>query len=238
MNSQFIHEELAKVIRKTSGLEQSRGYLGMSSIGRCAREQVTYFLRGRGFQNDRAHQTCKRGYLIEGEFKVMLAAAGVLKMANPDQLPALADSGGIVMLGFERELVADFDPRFRGHTDGETEDGELFEIKSMTQDKFERAKMNGRISRDHEAQVQTYMRFGEYERAHVLCISSETFDHHTFTVARNESKGADLEAKAKLILAAIDAQDPLMVPCECGHCANSTQPRTNHEEPVYQAQRD
>lgn len=236
MNGNYIHTELAKVIRNTSGLEESRGYLGMSSIGRCAREQVTYFLRGRGFQSDKAHQTCKRGYLIEGEFKLMLAAAGVLKCTAADHF-TLADSNGVVMLGFERELIAPFNPLFRGHTDGETEDGELFEIKSMTQDKFERAKMNGRITRDHDAQVQTYMRFGEYERAHVLYISSETFDHHTYTVARHEAKGADLEAKARLILAAIEAKDPSKVPCECGRCANVEQPRTNHEEPIYRAQR-
>lgn len=220
MNNFDINTGLSIVLRATSGLEGARNYLGMSAIGYCGRQAAREFLRGRGHQTDRDHQNCKRGYLIEGEFKVMLAAAGVMNRA--DNLPALADTNGQLLLGSERELVADFDPRFRGHTDGETVEGELVEIKSMHTEKYASARAQERIHYTHYAQVQCYMRYGSYTRAFVVYVDSGTFDHWVYSIAVNTRKGDEIEQKAKRILAAIDAGDPLQVPCECSRCDQRT----------------
>lgn len=74
MQPTLVNQLVAKAIRQTSGLAAQRPYLGMSQIARCSRQLYFDFVEGRTHLSDRAHQTCKRGYLIEGEFKTMLAA--------------------------------------------------------------------------------------------------------------------------------------------------------------------
>ncbi|MEI6474569.1 MAG: hypothetical protein WCO75_04180, partial [Planctomycetota bacterium] len=49
---------------------------------------------------------------------------------------------GIEVTNRQRELIAPWDERFRGHIDGEL-DGELIEIKSVNDDRFETVKQDG-----------------------------------------------------------------------------------------------
>ncbi|HZQ06056.1 MAG TPA: hypothetical protein VFD70_05710 [Anaerolineae bacterium] len=214
MQPSRVNELVTQAIRETSGLVTHRPYLGMSQIARCSRQLYFDFVEGREHQSDRAHQNCKRGYLIEGEFKTMLAAMGVIRVVTG--FPAQDHETGALLYGCEREIIAPFDSRFRGHTDGETVDGDLLEIKSMTQEKFEKALQLNRIDVAHYWQVQAYMRYGEYSTAIVEYVSSETFDHHAFRIAINPRLGAEMEAKAKAILAAIDTHNAPR--CECGKC--------------------
>lgn len=214
MQTAQINQLVAKAIRQTSGLEAQRAYLGMSQIARCSRQLYFEFVAGQTHLSDRAHQNCKRGYLIEGEFKTMFAAMGILHV--PQAFPVLDNDTGAQRYGSEREIIAPFDSRFRGHTDGETCDGELLEIKSMSQEKFELARQLNRIDVAHYYQVQAYLRYGGYEHAIVEYVSSATFDHWAFRIALNPRVGAEIEAKAKRVLAAIDSHTPPR--CECGKC--------------------
>jgi hypothetical protein len=217
MQPAMVNQLVAKAIRQTSGLEAQRAHLGMSQIARCSRQLYFDFVAGRTHLSDRAHQTCKRGYLIEGEFKTMLAAMGILRVAHG--FPVLDSETDAEMFGSEREIVAPFDSRFRGHTDGETVDGDLLEIKSMTQEKFELAVKLNRIEVAHYYQVQAYLRYGGYPYALVEYVSSGTFDHWAFRIALNPRVGDEIEAKAKRVLAAIDSRTPPR--CECGKCATN-----------------
>lgn len=217
MQPAMVNQLVAKAIRQTSGLEARRAYLGMSQIAQCSRQLYFDFVEGRTHQSARAHQTCKRGYLIEGEFKTMLASMGVLGVARG--FPVLDDDTGMRMFGSEREIVAPFDSRFRGHTDGETADGDLLEIKSMTQERYELAVKLNRIEVAHYYQVQAYLRYGNYSHALVEYVSSGTFDHCAFRIALNSRVGDEIEAKAKRVLAAIDSRTPPR--CECGKCGRN-----------------
>lgn len=212
-----VNQLVAKAIRETSRLAAHRPYLGMSQIARCSRQLYFDFVEGRTHLSDRAHQNCKRGYLIEGEFKTMLAAMGVLRAVHT--LPMFDSETPATLFGSEREIVALFDSRFRGHTDGETVDGDLLEIKSMTQEKFELAVKLNRIKVAHYYQVQAYLRYGGYSYALVEYVSSGTFDHAAFRIALNPRVGDEIEQKAKRVLSAIDAQNAPR--CECGKCGRN-----------------
>lgn len=192
-----VQAKLMEHLVQHSGLEPHRNYLGMSAIGQCPRKLYFDFVVGRTL-TERDHLMCYAGYLFEGDALARLAAAGICRVED------------------RRELVAPFDARFRGHTDGQTFDGELLEIKSVNAKIFERLRVDQRAKMDHFLQVQTYMRYGPWRKALVVYVSRETFEHLILPVAKNERYGQQMEGKAKRILGLIDAHTP--PECECGFC--------------------
>jgi hypothetical protein len=184
-------------IQRHSNYDPSRDYLGMSGIGRCPRELYDRFLNPSPPTTE-AYRGSYLGYLWEDEMKDILEAT---KVYRPDS---------------ERELVAPFDPRFIGHTDGETTSGELLEIKSVNARGLDRVKTEGRVKRDHFLQVQTYMRYGNYRSALVALVCRDPLEFHFVYVPAVPSVGEEMERKAKAILAAIDARRRPV--CECRYC--------------------
>ena len=79
MDSQSAKRQLIDYIRKNSGLEQDRHYLGMSQIGRCPRLQHTWLLQGKGNPSDQAHLRCISGYMYEDKIRELLEGAGVTR---------------------------------------------------------------------------------------------------------------------------------------------------------------
>lgn len=197
MKQTEIDKKVQAYIQAHSGYDVKRDYLGMSGIGRCSRELYDKFFNPTQ-PTDEIYRGCYLGYLWEDEMKDVLEGAGIYKQNS------------------ERELIAPFDARFVGHTDGETKDGNLVEIKSVTSRALERVKQEGRIKREHFAQVQTYMRFGEYFQTLVALVSRDPLEFYFVTVPRVESVGLKMEEKARNVLAAIDAK--LRPACECGYC--------------------
>jgi hypothetical protein len=196
-NTSQLIERVQGYIRQHSGYDTKREYLGMSGIGRCPRELYDKYFDPAP-PTDEHYRGCYLGYMWEDEAKDILEGAKIYK---PDS---------------ERELVAPFDPRFVGHTDGETTSGDLLEIKSVTARAMDRVKSEGRIKPDHFSQVQTYMRFGGYESALVALVCRDPFEFHFVTVPLNQTVGERMEYKAKAILRAIDTkQRPA---CECRYC--------------------
>src|SRR5574341_1916658 len=106
MDPKDLKQIYVENLRKKSGLEQHRTYLGMSQISQCPRSLYNQFLNGRGHQSDRDHWYCREGYKEQADMLELLGAI------NPK----------------ETEVIAYFDARFRGHTDWEL-DGDLVEIK-------------------------------------------------------------------------------------------------------------
>lgn len=194
---EMIDKAITEYIRHNSGFEPDRNYLGMSQIGYCARRQYNQFLEGKK-PGDRDHRNAIRGYYLEKFLNEIVADLGFLKPAST------------------REVVSNFDIRFRGHTDGETFGNDLVEFKTMTQKKFDELRGNRRLSTAHFMQMQAYMRYGGYERGYYIALSTETFEHCVISVIRNVRAGDLLEEKAKKILAAIDSKVP--PPCECNGC--------------------
>lgn len=194
-----INLSLEEALHQVAGI-QERQYLGMSSIGYCPRRIYNDLVLGRDL-NDRAFRYCRRGYVMEAEVKNWLAIKGYYAR------------------GSEKEVVAPFDERFRGHTDGEAEIGLetlLLEIKSVQPKEIEEIRATGKIKPEKMAQVQCYMRYGPWDKAMFVFVQADSFDHETLFVRKADDLGARYERKAKGLLKAWDAQDP--PDCLCGYC--------------------
>jgi hypothetical protein len=190
--------DLRLLLSRTLTEYEVRNYLGMSRIGKCPRTLYDELVHGRRPPSERSKRYCHEGYLHEHDIVERLARVGVPVMNR------------------NRELVAPFDDRFRGHIDGEVE-GDLLEVKSVNDEKFCRVMDAGALP-EHMDQVQTYLRYGGYERALLVYKCRNTGEVAVVEVARDEKRGAELEAKARAILAAVDGKGELPA-CTCGFCA-------------------
>lgn len=193
-----LQEKLMVHLRRRSGLEERR-YLGMSQVHKCPREIYLQMVDGVPF-SDYGHRMAYTGYMHERD---VLERLRELRVATLDR----------------RELVADFDQRLRGHTDGAMVWGDLLEIKSVSAHRYEMVVYHGRALFEHVDQVQLYMHFGGFSWCWMIYVNRETFEHQVVRVPYNPEKAARLVVKAKRILAAVDAR--VMPDCECGRCGVS-----------------
>lgn len=195
MTTKELEAQLAKHLRLHSGLE-SRSYLGMSQVAKCARQAYDSFVDGPDL-TDFQHRMCYAGYVYEQD---VLQRMREMRVARLDR----------------RELVASFDDRFRGHIDGVTAWNDLLEIKSVTASKFELVDKGNRALHEHNDQVQLYMRYGGWNYTWLVYVNRESFEHRVIRVRYDEQRAVDMENKAKKILQAIDARQ--RPKCECGYC--------------------
>ena len=183
-------------IRKHSGLDVMRRYLGISQVVKCARQAYDNFMDG-SETSDFHHRMCYVGYLFERD---VLQRMREMKIARLDR----------------REVVSGFDDRLRGHIDGTTVWGDLLEIKSVSSSKFELVESQNRALFEHNDQVQLYMRYGGWKYTWIVYVCRETFEHKVIRVRYDEMRALGLENKARMILKAIDAGE--RPKCECGYC--------------------
>ena len=191
-----LEEQINAFLRKKSGLNQNRRYLGMSQIGRCPQQIYNGYTRGVDM-SDFHHRMAYTGYLHELD---VLQRLREMKIAVLDR----------------REVVADFDDRVRGHIDGLTSWGDLLEIKSVTTSKYELICQQGRPLHEHADQATMYMRFGGWQYCWFIYVNRETFEHRVIRLAFDARRAERLVEKARRILAAIDSQHA--PECECGKC--------------------
>ncbi|MCI0731815.1 MAG: hypothetical protein L0332_34545 [Chloroflexi bacterium] len=197
VTAQELTQQLLAWTVANSGHEAGRDYLGMSQIYRCPLDLYTELLTpGRKWATE-DHLRFYAGYLFGRDVKARLAAIGHLRP------------------GSERELVARFDTRFRGHTDGEVGD-DLLEIKSTNQHKLDEIIAGRRIPDAHFNQVQVYMAHGGYTAAMVVYVARDTNSIHVVRVTASLRVQERLNMKAKVILTHLDRQTPPR--CKCGRC--------------------
>ncbi|MCL4296308.1 MAG: hypothetical protein KJ077_11290 [Anaerolineae bacterium] len=177
-----------------------RDYLGMSQIAKCSRQLYFDLKQGERY-DDQTYWYTWLGYMFQYE----------LLRALP---------GGVEYVS--REIVAFYDPRVKGHVDFEL-DGDLVEIKTVNWAKFQKAIQEG-VHRDDYQQVQMYLRHGGWPRALVVYICRDVPHREWYSIpvwvleVLPEASMADtLDAKAKTILAAVDAGGPAPE-CDCGWC--------------------
>lgn len=199
MLSNEISIALDDWILTSSGLEIRRNYLGMSKIGSCPyilyKDMIGDF---KSLPSLKAHARCRTGYLWEEEIKRRLADKQIFRP------------------GSERPLVAMFDKRFVGHTDGEFTDGNLLEIKTVGFEDFKKIISTKRLPVSHFWQVQAYMHHGNYQTGNVVYICTDSGEHYVYTVYYHAVTAQKVNARAKLVLDAFDKK--AAPPCECGHC--------------------
>jgi hypothetical protein len=202
MLAESMRQELEDVIAGEG--DDGRTYLGMSQIGKCARQLYLDLVNGRESPRGLALARCHEGMLHQRDVVERLERAGV---------PVLEQN---------RELVAPFDERHRGHIDGEV-DGDLLEIKSLeTLGDLADIKKNG--PREHDqAQVQAYLRYGDYQRGLIVYKVRANGALWVAYVLRDDAAGERLERKARDVLAALDRGLPPA--CTCGHCRNGRRRR-------------
>jgi len=123
---------------------------------------------------------------------------------------------GLYVPNSEREVVASFDPRFRGHTDGMVNDTRLLEIKSVNPERFKKVRAHGIPLSEHYAQVQMYLRHGGFPDAMILYVDVATYEHYPIFVVPDAFYADLIDDKIKRVLAAIDTKTPPR--CECGYC--------------------
>lgn len=201
MNAKQLKMALCQNLRHESGLEKHRPYLGMSGIGNCSRQQYRRYVDGQPNPGDQQHWYCWTGYLHEN------ALVELLPFDQPVAKPG--------------EIIAGYDERFRGHVDYVL-GSDLIEIKSVGWDKFQRVQQSG-PTEANVAQVQMYLRHGGFDHCILIYIARDVphreFDHlpfWTFDIYPDPALADTLDAKARRILAAIDAGE--IPPCDCGWC--------------------
>jgi len=203
MDTMTFQNKIDEHLRTHSGLEVKRDYLGISAIGKCSRQVVREFLRGKSELTLQAHQMCYAGYLFEQDVMRRLWEIGVARIA------ALEGEQ-------QMEVVSNFDPRLRGHVDGETVDGELLEIKSVTRVKFDKIKQTHMALTEHFAQVQLYLKYGPWKRCWIVYVCRETMEHYVVKVNYLHTQAIKYELKAQRLLAHIDSG--ILPECECRYC--------------------
>jgi hypothetical protein len=184
-------------LRQRSGLQQNRQYLGMSQIGKCPRLLYEQWFAGAD-GSDFSHRMAYTGYLHEWDVLNRLREMGLAKLDR-------------------REVVADFDDRLRGHTDGLTEWGDLLEIKSVSSHKFELVTYHARALHEHIGQVQLYMLYGGWRFTWFVYVNRETFEHKVIRVPFSRTIADQQVEKARFVLAKID-EHTNPPECVCGRC--------------------
>lgn len=203
MNTTYLQDAIDQHLVQHSGLEAKRDYLGISAIGKCPRQVVREYLHGKTDITLQAHQMCYGGYLFEQDVMKRLIEIGIARV------PALEGEQ-------QTEVISALDPRLRGHVDGETVDGDLLEIKSLTRNKFEKVKSTHMALSEHFAQVQLYMKYGPWKKCWVIYVCRETLEHHVVKVTYLHTQAIKFEMKAQRLLAHIDSG--ILPECECRYC--------------------
>ncbi len=203
MDATMFQSMIEGHLKEHSGLDVKRDYLGISAIGKCPRQVVREYLYGKGELSLQDHQMCYVGYLFEQDVMRRLWEIGVARIA------ALEGEQQV-------EVVAAFDPRLRGHVDGETVDGDLLEIKSVSRTKYEEVKKTHMALSQHFAQVQLYMKYGTWKKCWIVYVCRETMEHHVVKVSYLHTSAIRFELKAQRMLAFID--QGMLPECECRWC--------------------
>jgi hypothetical protein len=205
MEAVLFKKRLMEHLHQASGFEPHRKYLGMSGIGRCPARLYRECRVGRREQRgEDADRRCYRGNMYERD---ALQRAGLANLVRPDSSKA---------------LVADFDDRFRGHTDGELVDGDLLEIKSVWSETFDQVQASHKPQPFDLDQVQMYLRFGKYRHGVILYICTETFRHYAIDIYPQARRQEELIEKARMVLQGLDTGSPPA--CTCGRCFDFRSP--------------
>lgn len=188
-----LREDLERWTEEHCGWEEDRDYLGMSGISECPAELYDRLVDGRGPVFGRAARLRYEECLHKRDLVKRLEGLGSYEPGC--------------------EVVADFDERFQGHTDGEVA-GLLLDVESVTRRDFKEVRARNRALQGHYEQVQCYLRYGGWERAVVLYKCRETGEVRPIMVWPHFETQERLERKAREVLEAVDRGE--RPACECG----------------------
>lgn len=179
-------EQRLEGVMMTSRYLPSRRFLGMSQIYKAEADIVKEMRHGSPHYEDRQLLI----YSLANDFERFILEK--LEMA------------GVVIPKSSRALIADFDPRFRGHTNAEFVDGTLCIVKSTIEEKLVRIEHEKHIPNAHYVQAQMYMCHGEYKYAKVVYVARDTGRVLCRTVRYDATAAYNYNEKARRILEILD----------------------------------
>jgi len=192
MKSTDLQRTLTNYIVKNSRHEAHRAYIGLSGIADC--EAIIY---DRYFHGTPAtingHLKTSLSYDLEAD---LVSKLSLLKLYRP--APPIELYDGLVL----------------GHPDGKIDDDDLIEIKTVERETWfpEVPHLPNKVF----YQVQAYMYYGGYRRAHVIYLARDTGALRVIGVTQSTPIAQRIEDKlARLVEAVHLVQRPA---CSCGKC--------------------
>ncbi len=193
MLSQQLQASLTEYAARASGHEDHRRYIGLSGIGDC--ERVIY---DRYFAGDRHSQAARLkdslGYALEAHLVGRLEQMGLYRPVSPISL---------------------YDGLVQGHPDGEV-GGDLLEIKTIERVVWLPELPPPRLPNRVFYQVQAYLLYTGYTRAHVVYLARDTGEIRVVGVTRSESIGFKITERIDRVVGAVQTRQ--RPECSCGHC--------------------
>lgn len=179
--------------------EQSRGYVGASSIGRECARSLWYQFRwvSKESFDGRVHRLFQTGHLAESRFVADLRSIGA-KVEDVD--PATGDQFGF----------AHHHGHMRGHMDGRLKNlpipggnkPHVVEFKTHSEKSFAKLKKEGvqKAKPEHYAQMMWYMGMTKYERALYLAVNKDTDELYSERIKFDLIEFEKMNAKAESII--------------------------------------
>jgi hypothetical protein len=196
MQSKNFQDAIIEYTARHSNLDERRPYIGLSGIGDCEQTIYDRYFTGQPV-TVKAKLKCAIGYDFEAILIGRLKAMGLYSDAVP-----------IVL----------YDGLVQGHLDG-LAGGDLLEIKTIERAAYLPELVHNQAPRLPNRvfyQVQAYMHYGRYERAHVLYLARDTGEIRVVGSSYNNQAGYKIEQKVERLVQAVRAmQRPA---CTCGHC--------------------
>ena len=194
-----LQRDLTKYTINHSRYEESRSYIGLSSIWDCPAAIINRYLHGNGDPGVRGRLKCYKGYQIEDDLVRRLIA---IYGGGQDTSERIKRNVPIILFG---GLV-------RGHMEL-TIDGVPIEVKSVPLDEHLPVKLSRKVL----WQVDGYMLYLPSEKCLVVYESRESGLLRVFEVFLNKEYGERIERKVEELVRY--AKDGIVPGCECGRCS-------------------
>ncbi len=198
MNHEQLVQAMLSHTATHSGHDATRSYIGLSHIADCDLELYRAYCRTQAGQpaappNGLSLAMIQISYELEAALRARLTALGIY---NPGRTLSLY--AGLI----------------QGHTDGETRDGDLLEIKTVALERY--FPGDDRLPRRISWQVNAYLRYGGFRQAHVIYLARDTGAIHIITVREHLRISEEIAAKCARLYRAVETHTPPA--CICGHC--------------------
>ncbi|MCP1384858.1 hypothetical protein [Runella salmonicolor] len=169
------------------GGHEKRSYLGLSQLHKSEDDLLSELINGTPDIDDDSVLLLSMGYVIENDIRRRLQGIGV---AIPDT---------------QKEIVAHYDARVRGHIDGLTcMPQQIYEIKSTKQEKLDYIIQSNKLPTKDFMQIQAYLHHGKYKSCLVLYVARDTGKFWMKELWYIPAIGRQIEEKARRVLQVYD----------------------------------
>lgn len=202
MKATEIEQVFETAIRRNSGLDRFRTYVGISQIGNCPCA-IALDMRDGVREDTIAHHMSFTGYMHQRAL-----------------VDALSEMGRVIAV--DVEVYSTISPLFRGHADVliQSLDGKshaLLDIKTTNTKGFENVVKARQAKPAHVDQLMLYMHYMKVAEGFLVYAERDMLRLCAVPVQVSLKRVQQLEEKAADILACLEAER--LPACTCGRCA-------------------